>query len=91
MVLLESRNYLMTVALSRVLTVVLIGKLRSVEQNELDKGSCSLISLNFGSIISYFCKSATFTVFDKLIWHTIGPKSFLFGTAQFFLWARWHS
>ena len=26
-------------------------------------------------------------VFDKLIWHTIGPKSFLFGTAQFSLWA----
>ena len=28
------------------------------------------------------------SVFDKLIWHTIGPKSFLFGTAQFFLWAN---
>ena len=27
------------------------------------------------------------SVFDKLIWHTIGPKSFLFGTAQFSLWA----
>ena len=26
-------------------------------------------------------------VFDKLIWCTIGPKSFLFGTAQFSLWA----
>ena len=26
-------------------------------------------------------------VFDKLIWRTIGPKSFLFGTAQFSLWA----
>ena len=26
-------------------------------------------------------------VFDKLIWHIIGPKSFLFGTAQFSLWA----
>ena len=25
--------------------------------------------------------------FDKLMWHTIGPKSFLFGTAQFALWA----
>ena len=25
--------------------------------------------------------------FDKLIWHTIGPKSFLFGTAQFSYWA----
>ena len=23
------------------------------------------------------------SVFDKLIWRTIGPKSFLFGTAQF--------
>ena len=28
-----------------------------------------------------------FSVFDKLIWHTIGPKSFLFGTAQFSYWA----
>ena len=27
-------------------------------------------------------------VFDKLIWHTIGPKSFLFAIAQFSLWAR---
>ena len=27
------------------------------------------------------------SVFDKLIWHTIGPKSFLFGTAQFSVWA----
>ena len=27
------------------------------------------------------------SVFEKLIWHTIGPKSFLFGTAQFSLWA----
>ena len=27
------------------------------------------------------------SVFDKLIWHTIGSKSFLFGTAQFTLWA----
>ena len=25
--------------------------------------------------------------FDKLIWHNVGPKSFLFGTAQFSLWA----
>ena len=25
--------------------------------------------------------------FDKLIWRTIGPKNFLFGTAQFSLWA----
>ena len=27
------------------------------------------------------------SVIDKLIWCTIGPKSFLFGTAQFSLWA----
>ena len=27
--------------------------------------------------------------FNKLIWRTIDPKSFLFGTAQFSLWARW--
>ena len=26
------------------------------------------------------------SVFDKLIWRTIAPKSFLFGTAQFSLW-----
>ena len=31
------------------------------------------------------------SVFDKLIWRTIGPKSFLFSTAQFSLWARWCS
>ena len=28
------------------------------------------------------------SVFDKLIWRTIGPKGFLFGTTQFSLWAR---
>ena len=28
-----------------------------------------------------------YSVFDKLIWRTIGPKSFLFGTAYFSLWA----
>ena len=27
------------------------------------------------------------SVFDKLICRTIGPKSFLFGTAQLSLWA----
>ena len=27
------------------------------------------------------------SVFDKLEWRTIGPKSFLFGTVQFSLWA----
>ena len=27
------------------------------------------------------------SVFVKLIWRTICPKSFLFGTAQFYLWA----
>ena len=27
------------------------------------------------------------SVFDKLIWRTIDPKSFLFGTAEFSLWA----
>ena len=27
------------------------------------------------------------SVFDKLMWRTIGPKSFLFGTAQYSLWA----
>ena len=28
-----------------------------------------------------------YSVFDKLVWRTIGPKSFLFGTAEFSLWA----
>ena len=28
------------------------------------------------------------SIFDKLIWHTIAPKNFLFGTAQFSLWAN---
>ena len=28
-----------------------------------------------------------YSIFDKLIWRTIGPKSFLFRTAQFSLWA----
>ena len=27
------------------------------------------------------------TVFDKLIWCIVGPKSFLFGTAQYSHWA----
>ena len=27
------------------------------------------------------------SVFDKLIWCTIGAKTFVFGTAQFSLWA----
>ena len=27
------------------------------------------------------------SVFDKLIWRTVCPKSFLFGAAQFNLWA----
>ena len=29
----------------------------------------------------------THAMLDKLIWYTIGPKSFLFGTAQLTLWA----
>ena len=33
------------------------------------------------------CTCTCISVFDKLIWHTIGPKSFLFGTAHFSLWA----
>ena len=32
-------------------------------------------------------ESISIVVFDKLLWCTIGPKSFLFGTAQFSLWA----
>ena len=27
------------------------------------------------------------SVFDKLIWHTIGPNSLLFATVYFSLWA----
>ena len=37
---------------------------------------------NFG-----VCVCVCTSVFDKLIWRTISPKSFLFGTAQFSLWA----
>ena len=33
---------------------------------------------------SYTCMYIS--VFDKLIWHTVDPNSFLFGTAQFSLW-----
>ena len=34
------------------------------------------------------CNGCTWvSVFDKVIWCTIGPKSFLFGTAQFSYWA----
>ena len=35
--------------------------------------------------INVFCvvMLVDYSVFDKLIWRTIGPKSFLFGTAQF--------
>ena len=29
-------------------------------------------------------RNSTARISDKLIWHTIGPKSFLFGTAKFF-------
>ena len=35
------------------------------------------------NVIGYF---VYISVFDNLIWCTIGPKSFLFGTAQFSLW-----
>ena len=36
----------------------------------------------------HVCNSYVYcTVFDKLIWRTIGPKSFLFGIAQLSLWA----
>ena len=38
-------------------------------------------------IFSQITEGCHTSVFDKLIWHTIGPKSFLFGTAQFSLWA----
>ena len=37
---------------------------------------------------NYSVYSYTYTIV-YIIWHTIGPKSFLFGTAQFSLWARW--
>ena len=38
-------------------------------------------------VYMYVCMYVCINVFDKLIWCTIGPKSFLFGTAQFSLWA----
>ena len=49
------------------------------------------IGFQFGSDLmtcsgTYIC--TCISVFDKLIWCTIGPKSFLFGTAQFSFWAR---
>ena len=37
--------------------------------------------------VHYTCMCVYVSVFDKLIWRTIGPKCFLFGTAQFSLWA----
>ena len=33
------------------------------------------------------CTCKYVSVFDKLIWCTTGPKSYLYGTAQFSLWA----
>ena len=41
-----------------------------------DNGICYLVEIEESS--EYLAVS----VFDKLIWHTIGPKSFLFGTVQ---------
>ena len=38
-------------------------------------------------IVFIIYNSIIFSVFDKPIWCTIGPKSFLFGTAQLSLWA----
>ena len=38
-------------------------------------------------VYTYECMYVCISVFDKLIWRTIGLKSFLFGTAQFSLWA----
>ena len=37
--------------------------------------------------LSTFIGTSCTIVFDKLIWRTISPKSFLFATAQFSLWA----
>ena len=37
--------------------------------------------------ISREYKQCEVSLFDKLIWCTIGPKGFLFGTAEFSLWA----
>ena len=37
--------------------------------------------------ISGICMYMYISVFDKLIWCTIGPMSFLLDTAQFSLWA----
>ena len=51
------------------------------------KGDNSFIPYN----MKYNCNTYTMfiSVYDKLIWCII--LSFLFGTAQFSLWARWHS
>ena len=45
------------------------------------------VTWDFTDILSIFISTDNkYRVFDKLIWRTIGPKSFLFGTAQFSLW-----
>ena len=43
---------------------------------EEDNRVCYYVESNEGT---FTCNS----VFDKLIWHTIAPKNFLFGTAHF--------
>ena len=54
--------------------------------------TCTEVSLSIHHyIIIHICTNyllmVWLSVFDKLIWGTIGPKSFLFGIAQFSLWA----
>ena len=53
-----------------------------------DSGTKNGMQVGFGEI-DWSCEShcSWGSVFDKLIWRTIGPKSFLFCTAQFSLWA----
>ena len=59
--------------------------------NEVYSGCKKVIVVHYGDMVNHchVMTKAVFPprVFDKLIWRTIGPKSFLFGTAQFSLWA----
>ena len=41
--------------------------------------------------IMNICTQSNIYTYQCFLWHTIGPNNFLFGTAQFSLWARWHS
>ena len=64
----------------KVISIYNVGTNKHNQPNNL-RSFPLILYLNFN--IKYQC--------DKLIWCTIGPKSFLFCTVQFSLWARWRS